>query len=70
MNEIGRLDEATRTGSGEERVTLVCANPYATVVDANGVEFKNGRAEGVRRSVAEEYARSLEGYSIVGEGAS
>ena len=68
MNEVAAIDLTARTGSDEERVTLLAANPYANVVDANGVEFKNGRAEGVRRSVAVEYTRSLEWYSIEGEG--
>ena len=64
MDEISCIDLATRTGGDEERVTLVCANPYANLTDANGITFVDGRAEGVRRSVAVEYVRSLEGYSL------
>jgi hypothetical protein len=47
----------------EEKVTLVSPNPYATVVDSNGVAFVDGRAEGVPRSLAQRYVVDF-GYTI------
>ncbi len=64
MDEIARIDQATRTGSGEERVTLLAPNPNTTLTDVNGITFVDGRAEGVRRSVALKYARLGNGYAI------
>ena len=64
MDEIARIDEETRTDAKEERVTLIGPNPYANIVDSNGVEVTNGRAEGVRRSLARKYLEDLDGYTI------
>ena len=55
MDEIARIDEG--------RVTLVCANP-SDFTDVNGIAFVDGRAEGVKRSVAAEYVRNLDGYAM------
>ncbi len=68
MDEIYRLDEQTRTGSGEERVTLVCPNPNANLSDSN-VTFVDGRAMGVPRSLARKYVEDLVGYTIEEESA-
>ena len=65
MDEISRIDLATRTGSDEERVVLLSPNPYANVTDARGITFVDGRAEGVPRSVAEYYVREF-GHAIEG----
>jgi hypothetical protein len=40
------------------------SNPDANLTDTRGITFVDGRAEGVRRSVAAEYVRSLDGYEI------
>jgi hypothetical protein len=63
MDELYRLDELTRTGRGEEKVTLVCPNPHANLVDAGGVTFVDGRAEGVPRSLARKYLQDFSGYT-------
>ncbi|MDP9474793.1 MAG: hypothetical protein M3R38_03735 [Actinomycetota bacterium] len=64
MDEIYRLQNAARTGEGEEKVSLVSPNPYANVVDANGLRFVDGRAEGVPRSLARRYVDDFDGYRI------
>lgn len=66
LDEIAAIDEATRTGSGEEKVVLLAPNPNLTQTDVNGIAFVDGRAEGVRRSVAVEYVRLGNGYAIEG----
>ncbi len=48
----------------EETVTLVGPNAEASLTDANGVEFVNGVAEGVPRSLAEKYVVDFGGYEI------
>ncbi len=63
MDELYRLDEQTRTGSDEEVVTLVCPNPHANLVDAGGVTFVDGRAEGVPRILARKYLQDFSGYT-------
>ncbi len=50
----------------EQTVTLVGPNPRANLTDANGVAFKDGKAEGVPKSLAERYARDFEGYEVQG----
>lgn len=64
LDEISAIDQATRTGSDEERVTLVCPNPDADLTDSNGVTFVGGRAVGVRRSLAAKYVELDGGYAI------
>jgi hypothetical protein len=64
QNELYALTEATRTGAHEDRVTLVCPNPRANLTDASGVTFADGRAQGVRLSVARKYLQDFEGYTI------
>jgi hypothetical protein len=63
MDELYRLDEQTRTGSDEDTVSLVCPNPHANLVDAGGVTFVDGRAEGVPRSLARKYLQDFGGYT-------
>ena len=63
MDELYRLDEQTRTGSDEVTVTLVCPNPHANLVDAGGVTFVDGRAEGVPRILARKYLQDFGGYT-------
>ncbi len=63
MDELYRLDEQTRTGSDEKKVTLVCPNPHANLVDAGGVTFVDGRAEGVPRILARKYLQDFPGYT-------
>lgn len=68
LDAIYALDEQTRTRSDEETVTLVCPNPHANLVDANGVTFVEGRAEGVPRSLARKYTDDFPGYTIETKG--
>jgi len=63
MDELYRLDEQTRTGSDEDTVILVCPNPHANLVDAGGVTFVDGRAEGVPRIHARKYLQDFSGYT-------
>jgi GTP cyclohydrolase FolE2 len=64
QNELYALTEAARTNASEERVTLVCPNPEANLTDAAGVTFVDGRAEGVRVSVARKYLEDFDGYQV------
>ncbi len=62
MDELYRLDERTRTGSDEEKVTLVSPNPHANLEDPGGATFVDGRAE-VPRSLARKYLQDMAGYT-------
>jgi hypothetical protein len=64
LDELFAVDEEIRTFANEERVVLISPNPRANIVDSNGLEFRDGRAEGVRKSVAERYVFDLDGYTI------
>jgi hypothetical protein len=68
MDEMYAEREATRLGTSEdeETVTLLSPNPWANVTDSNGVRFQNGRAEGVKASLAERYLLDGDGYSVEG----
>lgn len=64
-DEIYRMEEAARLGSDGEKVTLVGPNPNISVVDTNGIEFKNGKAENVDKALAERYVKDFpEHYEI------
>ena len=65
LDEIHEIEESIRTFADEGRVTLVSPNPRANITDSNGLEFVDGKAQGVRRSVAEKYVFDLgSGYKI------
>jgi hypothetical protein len=60
------MDElyAAQQPEPEETVTLIGPNPAVNVTDSNGVQFENGVASGVPRSLAQMYVRELGGYQI------
>lgn len=65
VEALRELDRASE-GEAEETVTLVGPNPEANVTDANGLVFRDGKAEGVPKSLADRYVADFDGYEVQG----
>ena len=65
VQALKELDKAiAESREEEETVTLTGPNPRANLTDANGVTFKDGKAEGVPKSLAMRYVNDFDGYSV------
>lgn len=64
---LQELDNAVAESRNKEgTVTLIGPNPRANLTDANGVTFKDGKAENVSKALAERYVNDFDGYEIKG----